>query len=767
MTDAFSPQPLPRMALMPAVGADVLEEERALLALVASGRSLSDVLEAACLAVERLRPGACCSIMLAAPDAQRLTVGAAPNLPRGYLELLADGVPIGPCRGSCGTAAWRRSPVIAADVEVDPNWQPYRGVGPRYGFRACWSSPILAADGAVMGTYAIYYPAPRAPEERDLALLDTLTHVLGVAIQKDRTERRLERSEQRYRQMVEALAEGVLLLAPNGEVLYANAAAGRILSVDPTQLRGHPGEQVVKAFLDEVGRVLQPDQWPTYRALELGTASHDEIIGVVLGDGRVRWVSVTCLPIFPDTAELEAVAGALSADAVMVSFEDVTDVREAQHRIGYLASHDPLTGLLNRVAFEDALGAALIRRRGPQRLAVLYVDLDRFKGINDSLGHQIGDLLLRHVAGRLTEAVGDAGVLARWGGDEFVAMLEDVGDAAAVERIARRIVEAVGAPLAVDAYELSTGASVGMCMAPEHGTDVHLLLRNADLAMYRAKEMGRRGAEWFHPELNARAARRVHLEAGLRQAIERDELRLVYQPIVDLHTLAEVGVEALLRWRSDTYGDVPPNEFIPIAEDSELIVPLGEWVLDRAMRDAARWHARAPDDPLRVSINLSAKQFLWSGLAGCVERMLLNSGALPQAIDFELTESLLLSDSPSLGRNFSQMKRLGIGLSIDDFGTGYSSLAYLMRFPISTLKIDRTFIQRVPHDREATAITEAIVAMAAKLGMRTVAEGVETQAQLDFLRYVQCDALQGFLASRPLDVDVIDRRLAAGQPLVD
>lgn len=564
--------------------------------------------------------------------------------------------------------------------------------------------------------------------------------------------------------LVEALAEGVVLRLENGRIIYANKAAARILGTSREALLDARSPRLVRALVNDQGRRLRRRDWPDARALRTGETVREAFVGIINGkDDNVRWLIATCQPL--------AANDDIASRCVMISFEDVTEVREARRRVRYLATHDSLTGLFNRASFEETMQAALERgaRRGASH-ALLYVDLDRFKGINDSFGHTVGDGLLQQLARRFESIVGPAGQLARWGGDEFLVLLEDAADA---ESIARRLIDAAAEPCDIGPLSVSIGVSIGIAMAPEHGADIATLLRHADTAMYRAKEHGRRQAEVFNPAMNAHLERRARVEAGLRRALERDELSIAYQPVTDLRSGEMTGVEALLRWRSFELGEVPPAEFVPLAEETGLIVPIGEWAMKRVFAQAARWQALQAAHaatlppgsrrrlPLRVALNVSARQLLWSNLADTVEQALAESGVMARRLDFELTESLLLQDSATLARNLARLQQMGIHFSIDDFGTGYASMSYLLRFPISTLKIDKSFIGRVPGDRDAMSIAEAIVAMSSALGLRCIAEGVETAAQLEFLRMVDCDAIQGFLIAEPLEAEEISQRLLA------
>ncbi|HTJ92459.1 MAG TPA: EAL domain-containing protein [Pararobbsia sp.] len=586
--------------------------------------------------------------------------------------------------------------------------------------------------------------------------------------------------------LVEALAEGVVLRLASGRIIYANKAAARILGTTREALLDARSPRLVRALVNDQGRRLRRRDWPDVRALRSGETVREAFVGIVNGhDDNVRWLIATCQPIAatdaphgaggagsaPISPAQRTVDDEIASRCVMISFEDVTEVREARRRVRYLATHDSLTGLFNRAAFEETMHAALERgeRRGATH-ALLYIDLDRFKGVNDAFGHTIGDALLQQLARRFEAIVGTDGQLARWGGDEFLVLLED---AASAESIARRLIDAAAEPCAIESLSVSIGMSIGIAIAPDHGADVATLLRHADTAMYHAKERGRRQAEVFNPAMNAHLERRARLEAGLRRALERNELSIVYQPVTDLRSGEMTGVEALLRWCSVELGEVAPAEFVPLAEETGLIVPIGEWTMKHVFAQAARWQALQSSHaatlppgtprrlPLRVALNVSARQLLWSNLADTVELALAESGVMARRLDFELTESLLLQDSATLARNLTRLQQMGIHFSIDDFGTGYASMSYLLRFPISTLKIDKSFIGRVPGERDAMSIAEAIVAMSSALGLRCIAEGVETPAQLEFLRMVDCDAVQGFLVAEPLEAGEITRRLLA------
>jgi diguanylate cyclase (GGDEF)-like protein len=432
-----------------------------------------------------------------------------------------------------------------------------------------------------------------------------------------------------------------------------------------------------------------------------------------------------------------------------------------------------LTGLPNRALLRDRLAEAMQRAQRAERLVgLLYLDLDRFKHVNDSLGHQFGDQLLKQVSERLqqcvrgTDTVAQAAVLeevsgttvARLGGDEFIVLLEDVRHIDEITRIAQRILSTFSLPFDLEGRQIFVGTSIGITVYPFDDVDLDNLIRNADAAMYRAKALGRNNFQFYTDDLNANAEERLWLETEMRQALEREEFELVYQPKLNLRTNLITGVEALLRWRSPQKGLVSPTEFIPLLEETGLIVPVGAWVLHTACKQAAAW-ARAGLD-LTMAVNLSARQFHGHGLTASIQSALDGSGLPARQLELEVTESLLMEDSASSQASLTRIKQMGIHISLDDFGTGYSSLAYLKRFPLDTLKIDRSFVKDVGIDPDDTAIVRAVIALARSLRLTVVAEGVETPEQLGFLREALCDQAQGYFISRPMDAAAFEAWMA-------
>jgi diguanylate cyclase (GGDEF)-like protein len=424
--------------------------------------------------------------------------------------------------------------------------------------------------------------------------------------------------------------------------------------------------------------------------------------------------------------------------------------KQAEEAVQFVATHDALTGLPNRVLFNQSLDRALaLAKRHERRLAVLFIDLDRFKLINDTLGHDAGDTLLMEVAQRLTGSLRASDTVARLGGDEFVVLVEEVSEPATIIDIAQKLIHALAEPLTLSGHEYRVTASVGISSYPDDAADIQGLLKNADIAMYRAKEQGRNNFQFYSTRMNVHSVERLSMEAGLRRALERDELVLHYQPKLDLRSGKVTGVEALVRWQHPEHGLVPPVKFIAVAEESGLIVPIGQWVLQTACRTHRAW-SEAGLPHVRMAVNLSARQLLHVDLVKEVGGVLERTGCEPGCLELEITESMVMQNPGRAVELIRGLKGLGIAISIDDFGTGYSSLAYLKRFPIDSLKIDRSFINDLPRDPGNMAITRAVIGMAHSLKLTVIAEGVETREQLEFLRGHECDEMQGFYFSRPV-----------------
>jgi EAL domain-containing protein (putative c-di-GMP-specific phosphodiesterase class I)/GGDEF domain-containing protein/PAS domain-containing protein len=702
----------------PAVAAQVLESERAVLRLLTRSAPLPELLAEVCRRAEALLgDGAACSVLVLDTAGKHARVGAAPSLPPGFCEALA-GFEIGTRAGSCGTAMFERRLVVAEDIETDPLWAEHRHLAMPFGLRACWSIPFDDEAGGVLGAFAVYYRTPRRPTDVEETILRDIGRSVGLAIHQDRIRQRLALSEEHHRLVVDHLNEGIVVQSKSGEVLACNPSAMRMLRTTPAVI----GTNIYSVMLHarrEDGSVIESPDRPTLKVFATGMPVLGVTMSIELAIGETIWITANFVPIIKP--------GEPEPSAVLVSFNDIGPVRAAQRQLKYLATRDPLTGLHNRAYLSDRMRELLEQpgRDGEApRVAVLFVDLDGFKKVNDTAGHEAGDALLCSVARRLAACV-------------------HKGDT-----LAREVLETVAMPFAVADNEYYLGASIGISVCPEDGRDAATLMRNADSAMYQAKQRGRNGFEFFTKELSRQLQRRFSIEQSLRRALAADELRLVYQPIVDGVSGRTVGAEALMRWHNEALGDVSPIEFIPVAEDTGLIVTLGRWLLERACAQAAEWRKTlAPD--LMIAVNLSPRQFN-DGLVQEVAQCLAAAGLDPTALELEITEGLLMSERAPVMPMLTSLSRMGVRISVDDFGTGYSSLSYLKRFPLHNLKVDRSFVAGLPDHRDAVAITHAVVAMAHSLGMNVTAEGVETSAQSAYLRSIGCDRQQGYLFGRPV-----------------
>jgi len=704
--------------------------ERRVLEAIASGAGLTEVLTLLVRVVEEQADGMLCSALLV-DRSGRLRLGAAPSLPEDYNREV-DGIAIGEGVGSCGTAAFRKQLVVVTDIAEDPLWADFKHLALGAGLRACWSQPIISTRGDVIGTFAMYYREPRGPRPEDIDLIQRATHIAGIAIERSQAEEALQASEERYRTLVDTASDVIYTLGLDASLTSLNPAFEKITGWKREDWLGknfaplvHPDDL---AFAFEQFKAVLAGESPSYE-LRVRRADGEYVVG-----------EFTSTPLVED-GEVKGVFGIA---------RDITERKKAENTIRRLAYHDALTGLPNRALFEDRLGVALAQaRRNRRTLAVMFLDLDRFKVVNDTLGHSGGDKLLKSVAEDLQSILREGDTLARVGGDEFTVLLPAIRNQGEAIEVAERILDVLRGPRAIDGQEFGVTTSIGITLYPQDGADPETLLRNADTAMYRAKEQGRDNYQLYTPAMNAGIMQRLSLESDLRHALERNELCVYYQPIADTATGRIVATEALVRWNHPERGLVPPDDFIPFAEETGLIIPIGEWVLREAARQNRAWH-KAGHGHLRVTVNLSARQLQQDDLPGLVGEVLQESGLAPEALQLEITEGAVMKNVESIVSTLQQLKLMGVSISLDDFGTGYSSLSYLKRFPIDCVKIDRSFVRDIASDPNDAAIVTTVIAMARTLNLRVIAEGVETQGQLDFLKRRGCDEFQGFLISPPV-----------------
>ncbi|MEZ0232916.1 MAG: EAL domain-containing protein [Methylophilaceae bacterium] len=589
---------------------------------------------------------------------------------------------------------------------------------------------MIAADGRIVWMQDIVRVIPNRhgkPQELVGVMLDITAR------------KKAEASLHLSHQVFEHTAEGIVITDADFNVLEVNQAYEQITGYARDEITGKPPMVLStglhdQAYYDAVWQTIQDEgQWIG----EIWNRRKD-------GESYPEWLSISKV--------LDSKGLVQNYVAV---FTDITQRKLSEERLQFIANHDALTLLPNRALLQQRIEQALVRaQRHNEKIAVLFIDLDRFKIINDTLGHHAGDLLLQEAAKRLTDCLRESDTVARQGGDEFVVLIEDFTDTQYLTTIARKIMSVLAQPFILLNQELHISASIGITIYPEDGADVFSLLKNADVAMYRAKESGKNTFHFYAAESNLHSVELLELENGLRRALERNEFVLHYQAKIDLKTQQVIGAEALLRWQHPELGLLSPIHFISLAEETGLIIDIGTWVLRDACKQAVTWQDFMPDDhPIRVAVNLSARQFREETLKATIEDALAESGLPAPCLELEITESMIMQNAERASSVLQYFRDLGTHVLIDDFGTGYSSLSYLKQFPIDALKIDRSFVRDIPKDSDDMAITKAIIAMAHSLNMLVVAEGVETGEQLKFLQTQHCDQIQGYIFSEPVSAE--------------
>jgi len=571
----------------------------------------------------------------------------------------------------------------------------------------------------------------------------SIRYAIGFAVERQRTLEALRRSEERYALAVRGANDGLWDWDLTTDRIYYSPRWKSIL--------GYEDEQVADSTQEWFGRVnpLDVERVKAEVSAHLaGNSSHLETEHRMLHeDGTYRWVLTRGLAVRNANGQAVRMSGSQS---------DITMRKAAEDRLQHDAFHDSLTGLPNRALLLDRLGQALARtkRRADYRFAILFLDIDGFKFVNDSLGHQTGDQLLIEISRRLESCTREGDTVARIGGDEFIALIDDLESTQDIRTLADRILEELQLPFSLNGLEVVVSASIGIDLSGPNDDSAEDVVRNADIAMYQAKARGKAVYVVFDEMMHAQAVTRLRMETDLRQAMTRGELRLHYQPIVSLRTGRVTSFEALLRWYHPEQGLIAPDDFIPLAEETKMILPIGLWVVRTAAEQLRKWQEQfRMNPPLAMSVNLSCRQFFQSDLVYQVERALLEAGVDPRCLKMEITESAFMEQVESASSALSRLKMLGVKLALDDFGKGYSSLSYLHQFPFDTLKIDRSFVSRIGDGGENIEIVRTILSLAKGLGMDVVAEGVETPSQLVQLRDLGCQFGQGFHFSRPLSAE--------------
>ncbi len=571
-------------------------------------------------------------------------------------------------------------------------------------------------------------------------LLTALFDITG----RKHAEIALKQSEARFRALTEMSSDFYWEQDKNFRITAMSPGVEKSVGIDS---QWHIG----KTRWEVPGILLSEKEWAAHRAILEAHQPFSDFTYERLGrEGERRYLSISGQPILDAQGNFTGYRGV---------GKDVTAAKVAEARIQYLAYHDGLTALPNRSSFSLILNPGIARaRREGKKLAVLFVDLDRFKNINDTLGHDAGDTLLREIGNRLRHCVRQADTIARLGGDEFVVLLQDIGEPENVARVARKILSEIASALDILGQEIRVTASIGISIYPRDGEDEQTLMKNADIAMYHAKQEGKNNFQYHSEQMDTHSLARLALESSLRRALERNEFQLYYQAKINLGNSRMTGMEALLRWRHPDLGMVPPAQFIPIAEEIGLIGSIGQWVIRTACQQNKAWQDRGFPS-MRMAVNLSARQFNDENLVESIAAILEETRMDPTFLELEITESMIMHNVDTTMRKLTALGSTGIRIAIDDFGTGHSSLAYLKRFPIDTLKIDRSFVSDLTRSTEDRTITATIVAMGKSLDLTVVAEGVETREQLDFLRAQGCDEFQGYYAHRPIPAHEFEQLL--------
>ena len=566
-----------------------------------------------------------------------------------------------------------------------------------------------------------------------------LVRAIRYAIARKRTDDALRAAKDYAENLIDSSLDMIISVDVNRNIVEFNRAAEQVFGYTKAEVLGKPID-LLYADTSEGRQLHKNTQDGGFTGEVANKKKNGEIFYSYVSASVMR--DATGAPV-----------------GVMGISRDITERKRAEEIIVRQAYHDALTNLANRRLFMDRLTQALTRVQWHKRLvSVLFLDLDHFKSINDALGHSVGDLLLQAVAERLTTCVRQGDTVARLGGDEFAIALADVARTSDIPKVAQKIIDTLSGPYVLEGRELFITTSIGICIYPDDAQDAETLIKNADVAMYRAKRHGRNNYQHYSPDMNAQAFERLAIETSLRHALEREEFFLEYQPQVDIGTGRIIGYEALVRWRHPDLGVMPPGKFIPLAEESGLIVPIGEWVLRSACAQNKAWQA-AGFPPIRVAVNVSPRQLRHESLLGAVGRALRETGLHPNWLELEMTESIM-QDADEAIRLLSQLQAIGVQIAIDDFGTGYSSLNHLKRYPIHKLKIDQSFVRDVTHDPHDRAIVTAIIALAHSLNLKAIAEGVETEEQLAYLRSLKCDEAQGYFLGRPMPAQNATKLLA-------
>lgn len=705
--------------------------------LIIQHHPLEEILESIAAWVGHMMPGALVSIMRFDAATNSLSLIPSKQFSERYVQAM-QAIPVSAHIGTCGCAAHKTQPVITESIATDPKWEGYRQLAADEGLQACWSVPILTAKGNLLGTFATYYRKQAVPTTTDrrnlsrgaaLAALAILRHSDSAARHKQDAELNL------LKRGIEASPNGILMTDarfPDLPIVYANRAF--------TEITGYTHDEIIGRncrFL--LGDDASPEALATIRQ---GIRTCKEVSVDLINyrkDGSRFWNHLRISPVFDRHG---------SCTHFISTQQDITSQKEQEAQLARQATHDRLTGLPNQSRLEQELARALNVHRTPGTLAVLYLNMDGFKPINDELGHLAGNHVITTIAERLQNLVRPGVTLARLVGDEFCLLVPNPQSRSDVTRLADRILTEVSQPIEIDKQMVHISASIGIACNDLRLTP-HEILQFAHAALERAKRQGRNAWQWHSSPRVCRSTNSVNLRHDLHTALQQDQFEIHYQPMVDALTGRMLGVEALVRWHHPEQGMVSPGHFIPLAEKTGQIVPLGLWILEQACTEMA-YYSQNRAQALRVAVNISSLQFIRDGFFQEVQRILQKTGLPPQLLELEITESVLLDGTAPVIKLMQNLKSLGVRVALDDFGTGFSSLSYLRDLPTHKVKLDRNFIAETATDHRIAAIVEGIITMSHHMDMAVVAEGIETRQQREDLTRRNCDLLQGYLFARPM-----------------
>jgi len=737
---------------------DVTEARRAalqqetrdrILALMVGGAPLSDILDAIAASIEAFDQSLLCSIMLLDTETHRLRVGAAPRVPGTLMAAMDHQAGVADPHAAAHPMGER---LLVADLLYHPYWQALSGAAESAGVWACLSEPIRDSDGELLGAFDVYSRVSGKPDASQLAYIGQAASLVAMALQHERDRSARQAAEERARLLLESANEGIFGLDLDGIITFINPMGARMLGYEPAELVGRENHATIHHSKPD-STPIAPDKCRMLGVMRTGKDAQvsDEVLW--RRDGSAFPVEYRATPIRSHGPIIGAV----------VVFHDITDRKRWEQHIHRLAFYDWLTGLPNRRLFKTRLfKRAATQRHQQQGFALHFLDLDRFKEVNDTLGHPVGDALLREVAQRLQSLVRVTDTVARLGGDEFAVIQPEVRELADAAALADKMVKGLAEPYRIDGHEILCGASVGVVFAAEETMDPDGLLSRADVALYKAKSNGR-GRYAFHTDEMTRQVRRdAALADRLDQAVREGELFLHYQPQVEIATGRIVAVEALVRWRHPVEGILPPGDFVHLAERRGLFQILGGWVIATAAAQARDWQDRGLAFG-RVTVNVSPQQVRSGSLADEVVGNARQAGIDPALLELELTETALLEYGEHYRTQVAVLREAGVRLTVDDFGTGFSSLTYLRRASVSALKIDRQLVRELTLGGDAAEIVSAVLALARSLGLDTIAEGVETEAQAQALTSLGCQCAQGLLFAPPMDPLALEAQLAVGK----